>query len=39
MMNEYILSQEDQLIWEFFKCSEGGFFIEVGAGGIRLIFL
>ena len=32
MMNEYILSQEDQLIWEFFKCSEGGFFIEVGAG-------
>jgi hypothetical protein len=32
MMNEYIHCEEDQLIWEFFKCSEDGFFIEVGAG-------
>ena len=32
MMNEYMHSEEDQLIWDFFKCSEGGFFIEVGAG-------
>jgi len=32
MMNKYILSEENRIIWEFFKCSEDGFFIEVGAG-------
>jgi FkbM family methyltransferase len=32
MMNEYILREENRLIWEFLNCSEDGFFIEVGAG-------
>jgi len=32
MMDEYILSEENRLIWEFFQCSDDGFFIEVGAG-------